>query len=59
VGDFDLRFPHGPPSMVEADNLTVRGDWTFGAGVRVVGDALVGEDGSPGKIPDSRVLGQR
>jgi UTP--glucose-1-phosphate uridylyltransferase len=38
VGDFDKRFPEGAPSLREATRLTVEGDWTFGRGVRVVGD---------------------
>ena len=38
VGDFDKRFPEGAPLLREADSLTVHGDWTFGQGVRVVGD---------------------
>ena len=39
VGDFDKRFPEGAPSLQEAD-VAARstGDWTFGHGVRVVGD---------------------
>ena len=39
VGDFDKRFPEGAPSLREARRrFTVEGDWTFGPGVRVVGD---------------------
>jgi UTP--glucose-1-phosphate uridylyltransferase len=38
VGEFDKRFPEGAPSMREASSLRVEGDWTFGHGVRVVGD---------------------
>jgi UTP--glucose-1-phosphate uridylyltransferase len=38
VGDFDKRFPEGAPSLREAESFTVEGDWTFGRGVRVVGD---------------------
>ncbi|TGN63794.1 UTP--glucose-1-phosphate uridylyltransferase [Nocardioides eburneiflavus] len=38
VGDFDKRFPEGAPSLREADSFTVGGDWTFGQGVRVIGD---------------------
>ncbi|QAY71010.1 UTP--glucose-1-phosphate uridylyltransferase [Xylanimonas protaetiae] len=41
IADFDERFPAGPPSLREATSLTVDGDWTFGAGVRVVGDAYL------------------
>jgi UTP--glucose-1-phosphate uridylyltransferase len=38
VDEFDKRFPEGAPSLREARSLTVDGDWTFGRGVRVVGD---------------------
>lgn len=37
VDDFDRRFPDGAPSLREASSLQVEGDWTFGAGVRVLG----------------------
>jgi UTP--glucose-1-phosphate uridylyltransferase len=58
VGDFDARFPHGAPSLARARSLRVRGDWTFGSGVRVLGDAVVEAEGSPGEIPDGAVLGE-
>ena len=41
VGDFDKRFPDGAPSLRDADSFTVEGDWTFGRGVRVVGDVAL------------------
>jgi UTP--glucose-1-phosphate uridylyltransferase len=41
VGDFDKRFPDGAPSLREAESFTVRGDWTFGHGVKVVGDVAL------------------
>jgi len=58
VNDFDARFPYGPPSLVRADQLTVKGDWTFGRDVKVVGVAAVSAEGSPGTIPDGSVLGE-
>jgi UTP--glucose-1-phosphate uridylyltransferase len=39
VRDFDKRFPEGAPSLKQARSLTVEGDWTFGKGVTVVGEA--------------------
>jgi len=51
---FDRRFPSGPPSLVHARRLTVRGDWTFGAGVVVTGDVVV--DGEGGTVPDAEHL---
>ena len=33
VGDFDQRFPDGPPCLKDAASFVVHGDWTFGDGV--------------------------
>ncbi|GII99129.1 UTP--glucose-1-phosphate uridylyltransferase [Sediminihabitans luteus] len=55
VADFDARFPAGAPSLVEASSLTVEGDWTFGADVRVAGDAVLRGEG--GEVPDGAGLG--
>ena len=52
IDDFDGRFPEGPPSLAEARSLTVRGDWTFAPSVVVRGDAVVDEEGSPGRLAD-------
>ncbi|HET7327912.1 MAG TPA: UTP--glucose-1-phosphate uridylyltransferase [Nocardioidaceae bacterium] len=59
VGDFDARFPHGAPSLAEATSLVVRGDWTFGRDVRVVGAAELDAppDGDAGTVPDRTSLG--
>jgi UTP--glucose-1-phosphate uridylyltransferase len=54
VDDFEQRFSAGVPSLREAESLTVRGDWTFGADVRVSGAAAL--DGS-GRVPDGAVVG--
>lgn len=53
LGDFEARFPAGPPSLRDCTSLQVRGDVSFGAGVRVVGDVRV--DG-PAAIPDGATL---
>ena len=45
MADFDARFPAGPPSLREATGLTVRGDWTFGPDVVVVGDVELPDTG--------------
>ncbi len=39
LDEFDKRFPHGPPSLREAQRLVVEGDVTFGKGVIVRGAA--------------------
>ncbi len=55
VDDFE-RLVEEVPSLREASSLRVEGEWTFGTGVRVVGDAALGQDGSPGRVEDT-VLG--
>ncbi len=54
VDEFERRFSAGPPSLVDATSLVVHGDWTFGAGVRVVGDVELGTEG--GVVPDGTLL---
>jgi UTP--glucose-1-phosphate uridylyltransferase len=53
IDDFDARFPAGPPSLREAERLTVEGDVTFGAGVVCRGDVRVQ---GPARIEDGAVL---
>jgi UTP--glucose-1-phosphate uridylyltransferase len=55
VGKFDQHFAAGVPSMRKAEELVVEGDWTFGAGVRVVGRARLEGDG--GRVEDGATLG--
>jgi UTP--glucose-1-phosphate uridylyltransferase len=57
VGDFDARFPAGVPSLKKATSLVVHGDWTFGAGVTVRGDAEVTDAGAPGQVEPGAILG--
>jgi UTP--glucose-1-phosphate uridylyltransferase len=55
--DFDARFPSGPPSLVECERLTVKGDVRFGAGVTVRGAVTVEHDGADQlTIDDGAVL---
>jgi UTP--glucose-1-phosphate uridylyltransferase len=55
--DFDERFSKGPPSLVEAERLEVRGDVAFGKDVTVRGAATVENDGDEQlKIEDGSVL---
>ena len=53
LASFDERFPAGPPSLVDATSLTVRGSWTFGADVRVVGDVMLTGGGT---VPEGERL---
>jgi UTP--glucose-1-phosphate uridylyltransferase len=41
LGDFEQRFSHGPPSLVECERLTVKGDVSFGRDVKVRGQVIV------------------
>jgi UTP--glucose-1-phosphate uridylyltransferase len=53
MGDFEPRFPGGPPSLLEAERLEVAGDVTFGANVVVRGAVKVE---GPARIADGEVL---
>ncbi|MFD2795280.1 UTP--glucose-1-phosphate uridylyltransferase [Promicromonospora vindobonensis] len=55
IDGFTERFAAGAPSLRDADSLTVRGDWTFGSGVRVEGKASLAGDG--GTVPDGATVG--
>ena len=54
LSDFEQRFPAGAPSLRRCRRFEVEGDVTFGAGVKVVGDARVA---GPRHVPDGEVLG--
>ena len=57
VRDFEARFAAGPPSLVEAERLTVRGDVCFGAGVVVRGAVTVEHaDEGQRRIEDGTLL---
>jgi len=56
VSAFDERFPFGAPSLRDATALAVKGDWTFGSGVRVTGAVGLADAGSPQLVPDNSVL---
>jgi UTP--glucose-1-phosphate uridylyltransferase len=50
VHRFDERFPDGVPSLREAEQLVVHGDWTFGARVTVRGRAELEDPGEPAQV---------
>lgn len=45
IADFEERFAEGAPSLRDAVAFTVRGDWQFGADVRVTGAVVLGPEG--------------
>jgi UTP--glucose-1-phosphate uridylyltransferase len=47
ITDFDHRFPASAPSLKDARYLGVKGDWTFEAGVRVIGEVTLEDRGAP------------
>jgi UTP--glucose-1-phosphate uridylyltransferase len=55
VPEFERRFPNGAPSLREASSLTVSGDWTFGARVKVVGDVAL-KTGAAERVATGSVL---
>ncbi len=57
ISAFDAHFPAGPPSLREATSFTVRGDWTFAAGVVATGDVALTDSGAPGYVPERTHLG--
>ena len=57
IGAFDERFGAGAPSLRGAGSLTVAGDWSFGADVRVEGDGALTDAGEPAQVPDGAVVG--
>jgi UTP--glucose-1-phosphate uridylyltransferase len=53
MADFEERFPHGAPSLRDAERLEVEGDVRFGRDIVVRGRARVE---GPAKVPDGAVL---
>jgi UTP--glucose-1-phosphate uridylyltransferase len=53
IDDFEARFPHGPPSLVECRRLEVEGDVSFGRDVVVRGEVKVE---GPRRVGDGEVL---
>lgn len=56
IAAFDARVP-ATPSLAGATSLRVRGDWTFGTGVVVSGDAVLDDPGEPAQVPDGAHVG--
>jgi UTP--glucose-1-phosphate uridylyltransferase len=59
IADFDQRFPAGAPSLREAHSLAVKGDWTFEAGVCVIGDVTLEDRVDPQIIAAGSTLGDQ
>jgi UTP--glucose-1-phosphate uridylyltransferase len=57
VHRFDQRFPDGAPSLRQAEELVVHGDWTFGKGVVVQGRVELDDPGEPARVEPGSTLG--
>ncbi len=57
VDDLEVRFPFGPPSLVQCERLVIRGDFRFGRDVRLKGKVeLVNDSDRQQTIPDGAVI---
>ena len=56
VDQFEDRIPMAP-SLRRAKSLQVKGDWTFGKKVTVVGEVSLADEGEPQSIPDGATIG--
>lgn len=56
VEEFDKRFPEGAPSLKDAEEFRVQGDWTFGRGVRVVGEVSLPRKAGAQRVAAGAVL---
>ncbi len=56
VVEFDKRFPDGAPSLRKATSFKVDGDWTFGHGVKVVGDVELDKEAGAQRVAEGTVL---
>jgi UTP--glucose-1-phosphate uridylyltransferase len=56
VVEFDKRFPDGAPSLRKATSFKVDGDWTFGHGVKVIGDVELDKEAGAQRVAEGTVL---
>ena len=57
LDDFEARFPHGAPSLIDCSSLDVKGDFTFGKDVVCKGEVrLTNESDEQMEIPDGTTI---
>jgi UTP--glucose-1-phosphate uridylyltransferase len=57
IDEFGKRFPYGPPSLLNCESLTVRGDVFFGNNIVLKGNVVIQNSGStPVLVPDESVI---
>ena len=57
IDEFGKRFPYGPPSLLNCESLTVKGDVFFGNHIVLKGNVVIQNSGGmPAKVPDETVI---
>jgi len=57
IDEFGKRFPYGPPSLLNCESLTVRGDVIFGNHIVLKGNVVIQNSGGmPVAIPDESII---
>ena len=57
IDEFGKRFPFGPPSLINCESLTVRGNVFFGNHIALQGNVIIQSSGSRSvEIPDKSVI---
>ncbi len=57
IDEFGKRFPYGPPSLLNCESLTVRGDVFFGNQIALKGNVVIRNSGRmPVTVPDATVI---
>jgi len=57
IDDFEKRFPFGAPSLIECEELSIKGDIYFGKNVKLIGkNHLINENKEPVFIADDEVI---
>ena len=57
IDDFESRFPHGAPSLLECQSLEIKGDFLFGKNISIKGNLkLTNDSNGQVKIPDNTTI---
>jgi len=57
IDEFGRRFPYGPPSLLNCQSLTIRGDVFFGNHIVLKGNVVIRNSGAvPVTVPDESVI---
>ncbi|MDG5814487.1 UTP--glucose-1-phosphate uridylyltransferase [Chitinispirillales bacterium ANBcel5] len=57
IDQLQSRFPNGAPSLLECESLTIKGDVTFGANIKVFGSVIIQNDSDRAiEIKDNTII---